>query len=59
MKANKVKIKIDVSVLSIDSVPILLLEVIERIRSEFSSGKIIADDGDQIKWKTKIKAVKF
>ena len=59
MKAHKVVVTIKIEALSIDVVPGLLHDVVDRIRDEYSSGCLSADDGDLIMWKTKLKKVKI
>ena len=59
MKANKVTVTIKAEMLSIDVLASLLMQVIKEVEEEKEKGKLVADDGDTVKWKTKRKAVKF
>jgi len=53
------KITIIVEVLSVDSIPALLLEVSEHIRSEFPNGSLTSCDGDYVEWEIKQEEVMF
>lgn len=59
MKANKVIVKIKIESLSIDTLRSLLMQVITQLEGEIENGRLIADDGDSVKWKTTRKEVKF
>lgn len=59
MKASKVIVKIKIEALSIDTLRGLLMQVIAEVENEIENGKLIADDGDSVKWKTTRKKVKF
>jgi hypothetical protein len=50
---------IKVEVLSVDSIPALLAEVGDRIRNEFITGQLVADDGDSVAWDMQSKHVGF
>lgn len=52
MKVRKVTVSVFCETLSIDSVPALLAEVITQIQNEHHSGKLVASDGDCIRWET-------
>lgn len=59
MKATKYMVTIELEVLHLDTVPGLVIEVVEIMRNENSSGSLIKEDGDQIKWGTKGVPVEF
>ena len=59
MKANKVTVTITMEALSIDCLRGLLAEVADQVGNEFESGKLVANDGDVIRWKTERTAVEF
>jgi len=59
MKAKKVSVIVRVKTLSLDSIPAMLMKVSENINRESAAGMIRMDDGDQVKWKTKQRSVKF
>lgn len=43
---------IEVSVVSLDSVPALLRKVADQIQQEFHRGMLVAEDNDEVSWKT-------
>ena len=59
MKANKVTVKIEMEALSIDCLRNLVERALLQIESEFESGELCADDGDEIRWYTLRKLVEF
>jgi hypothetical protein len=59
VKATKTTMTIKVEVLSLDSIPALLMEVAERVRHEFPNGSLTACDGDQVAWTAEQKEVEF
>lgn len=59
MKATKINLTVQIEVLSIDSIPGLLSELILEIGSEKIHGKLVADDGDSIIWNTNKHQVNF
>ena len=59
MKANKVTLTVTVEVLHMDAAPAQLHEVAARIRDEFTSGQLVAEDGDTVTWKTETEPVEF
>lgn len=59
MKTNKITIKIEVEVLSIDAAPAVITNVIKAITKEQISGELVADDGDTVRWETSTEEVEF
>jgi hypothetical protein len=59
MQANKFTVTVEVEVLSLDSVPGLLREVVNIIQQESRSGSLLKEDGDYIEWSTKSERVDF
>jgi len=59
MRAEKVTVTLQIDVLSIDSVPALLYEAAEHIRSEIEHAIITKSDGDTIDWDISRKPVEF
>jgi hypothetical protein len=59
MKAVKYTVKMEIEVLSIDSVAGIAQEAILKIDSEFPNGQLTADDGDSVKWEVKQEPVEF
>lgn len=59
MKATKVKVIIEIEVLSIDSVQCVYMEAIKGIEREITEGSVRMDDGDQVKWKVTREEVEF
>ena len=59
MKATKYTMSLRVDVLSLDSIPALLVEASARIADEFTTGELVADDGDRIAWSIESKPVDF
>lgn len=59
MQANKFTVTIEVEVLSLDSVPALLHEVIGVMRNENRTGSLLKEDGDYVKWGVKSERVDF
>jgi hypothetical protein len=50
----KVKVTIEINVLSVDAVPALLQELIDLYHHENIAGKLVKEDDDLIEWETKI-----
>jgi hypothetical protein len=50
----RVKVSIDIEVLSINSVPGLLQELVNSYGNENITGLLVKEDDDTIKWETKI-----
>ena len=59
MEAIKHTIKITINVLSMNSAPALLREVVEKLLEETGAGQIIKLDGDEVVWTTKLENVEF
>jgi hypothetical protein len=59
MKANKITVTITVEVLSIDSVPGMLQEVVNQVDKEIECGMLFMGDGDQVEWNTERELVDF
>lgn len=59
MKANKKKITINIEVLSLDSVPALLMKLINDFEGKVITGNDHHEDGDDIKWITECENVEF
>lgn len=59
MKATKYTLTIKVEVLSRDSVPALVQDVMNNFQGEATSGNLHLDDGDEVTWKTETKEVEF
>jgi hypothetical protein len=59
MKANKVTLNITVEVLSIDSVPALLIELARSIEAENIRGRLGKSDGDTVSWNYHEREVKI
>lgn len=59
MKASIVNMKIELEVLSQDSIPGLLQYLIDRLSEEVETGDIRMSDGDQIKWDITSHPVEF
>lgn len=59
MKANKVMVKIEVEMLSIDTLKGLLAEVVSQVQKECETGTLQMADGDSMKWDTKREEVIF
>ena len=59
MKANKYTVSILVEVLSLESVPGLLVEVERIMRNENKAGSLSKDDGDFVRWHTVYEPVEF
>ena len=59
MQATKYKITVDIEVLSLDSVPGLLVEVAGIIRNENRAGSILKEDGDFCKWGASSERIDF
>ena len=59
MQGNKFTVTIEVEVLSVHSVPPLLIEVAEIMRRENRTGSLLKEDGDFIKWGSKSERVDF
>lgn len=59
MKANKVTVEIEVECLHIDSVRGLILDLIERLRDENVSGKLVKEDVDTVIWNTRTQPIEF
>ncbi len=59
MQANKFKVTVGIEVLSLDSVPGLVMEVAEIMQNENRTGSLLKEDGDFIKWGTSSERVDF
>ena len=59
MKANKLTVKIEVEVLSMDSVTAKVADAMEQFDKEQRVGELISEDGDSVKWQTVSKKVEF
>lgn len=59
MQATKFKMVVEVEVLSLDTVPELLMEVASIIRNENRAGSILKEDGDCCKWGASSERVDF
>lgn len=57
MKANKITVTIVIEVLSTDCVPSVAQRALENYSNEMHNGKLVADDGDTVTWKTESKEV--
>lgn len=59
MKANKVTVTIVMEALSIDCVGNLVTRAVAQIEEEYHNGELVAEDGDVVRWSTKIEPVSF
>jgi len=59
MQATKFTVKIEIEVLSLDTVPGLIQEAVGIIQNENRAGSLSKEDGDFIKWGTKSERVDF
>ena len=59
MQATKFTVKIEIEVLSLDTVPGLIQEAVGIIQNENRAGSLAKEDGDFIKWGTKSERVDF
>lgn len=59
MQATKFKMVVEVEVLSLDTVPGLLVEIASIIRNENRAGSILKEDGDFCKWGASSERVDF
>jgi len=59
MKAEKVTVRIEVEVLSIDVLRSLLADVLTHIEAEAESGSLAMADGDCVTWQTTRAPVSF
>ena len=59
MRAQKITVGIITETLSIDSVPSLLVRMMECLGNEMHNGSLTADDGDSITWTTTQTPVEF
>lgn len=59
MQATKYTVTIKIEVLSTAVVPGITGQMLAQYRDEMINGKLIADDGDSIEWKTKAEGVEF
>ena len=59
MDATKFTVLVKIEVLSMDSVPSLLIKASERIGDECPKGQLSFEDGDCVEWEAEAKTVKF
>ena len=59
MQATKYTVKIEIEVLSLDTVQGLLMEAQGIIGNENVKGLLLKNDGDTVKWETESKQVDF
>ena len=59
MKARKIILDINLQALSSDCFCSMLYQLIEQIKEEQMSGRLVASDGDTIEWFTKVIPVEF
>ena len=59
MKAEKITVKIEVEVLSIDVVEGVVADFARSWENQKRNGQLISEDGDTVTWTTKTKKVEF
>ena len=59
MKAQKVKISIEVEVLSVDVLKSMLAAAVDQIEREAESGMLRMSDGDEVSWSVIREDVEF
>jgi len=59
MKANKVTVAIKIEALDIAVTQGLVSQAVCQIEAGYEEGKLMADDGDTVEWKTSREPVSF